>query len=107
MPRSHRISAALGLEPQVLRIAVVVIVGAIMTILDGTIVNIALRTLANDLDASLEDVQWVVTGYLLALALVIPLTGWMSERFGARRVWITSVVLFTIGSALCGAAWSL
>src|SRR3954451_11385274 len=107
MTRSHRISAALGLEPHVLRIAVVVVVGAIMSILDTTIVNIALRTLGRDLNASLEDVQWVSTGYLLALALVIPLTGWMSERFGARRVWLTSIVLFTVGSALCGAAWNL
>ena len=90
-----------------LRIAVVVIVGAIMSILDTTIVNIALRTLGRDLNAPLEHVQWVSTGYLLALALVIPLTGWTSERFGARRVWLTSIVLFTLGSALCGIAWSL
>src|SRR3954452_7430292 len=107
MTRSHRISAALGLEPAVLRIAAVVVVGAIMSILDTTIVNIALDTLARDLHASLEDVQWVTTGYLLSLALVIPLTGWTSERFGARRVWLWSVALFTIGSVLCGAAWSL
>jgi EmrB/QacA subfamily drug resistance transporter len=105
--RSHRISARLGLEPAVLRIAVVVVVGAIMSILDTTIVNIALRTLGRDFGEPLEHVQWVSTGYLLALALVIPLTGWTSERYGARRVWLTSVVLFTIGSALCGAAWSL
>jgi EmrB/QacA subfamily drug resistance transporter len=91
----------------VLRIAVVVVIGAIMSILDTTIVNIALRTLGTDLHSSLDDVQWVSTGYLLSLALVIPLTGWTSERFGARRVWITSIILFTIGSALCGAAWSL
>src|SRR5947209_7846949 len=106
MSRSHGIAARLGLEPHVLRIAGVVVVGAIMSILDTTIVNIALRTLQRDLHASLSDIQWVTTGYLLSLALVIPLTGWTSERFGARRTWITSVALFTIGSALCGAAWS-
>src|ERR671929_190948 len=50
--------------------------------------------------------QWVSTGYMLALATVIPLTGWMSERFGAKRVWMVSVALFGIGSALCGMAWS-
>jgi EmrB/QacA subfamily drug resistance transporter len=107
MTPAQRISTRFGLEGDVLRIAVVVVVGAIMSILDTTIVNIALRTLGRDLHSSLDDVQWVSTGYLLALALVIPLTGWTSERFGARRVWITSVVLFTLGSALCGAAWSL
>src|SRR3954467_563377 len=103
----RRHAASLGLDRHTAAIAAVVVIGAIMSILDTTIVNIALRTLAADLDATLDGVQWVVTGYLLALALVIPLTGWMSERFGARRVWITSVVLFTIGSALCGLAWSL
>src|SRR3954452_12023196 len=107
MTRANRISARFGLEPGVVRIAVVVVVGAIMSILDTTIVNIALRTLGRDLGAPLEDVQWVSTGYLLALALVIPLTRWTSERFGARRVWLTSIVLFTLGSALCGAAWNL
>ncbi|MEA2275013.1 MAG: hypothetical protein QOI98_3721, partial [Solirubrobacteraceae bacterium] len=100
-------SRLFGLEPSVLAIAVVVVVGAIMSILDTTIVNIALRTLGEDLHASLKSVQWVSTGYLLSLALVIPLTGWAAERYGARRVWLVSVVLFVAGSALCGAAWSL
>ena len=96
-----------GLDRHVLSIAAVVVSGAVMSILDTTIVNIALRTLAEDLDAPLDAVQWVATGYLLALALVIPLTGWASERFGARRVWLTSVALFVAGSVLCGIAWSL
>src|SRR3954451_22342778 len=98
MTRAIRMSERFGLEGDVLRIAIVVVVGAIMSILDTTIVNIALRTLGRDLNSSLDDVQWVSTGYLLALALVIPLSGWTSERFGARRVWLTSVVLFTFGS---------
>src|SRR5438128_481416 len=90
MSERHPLADRLGLEPRVLRIAGVVVVGAIMSILDTTIVNIALRTLQRDLHASLSDIQWVTTGYLLSLALVIPLTGWTSERFGARRTWITS-----------------
>src|SRR3954451_23191702 len=103
----RRHAAILGLDRHVAAIAAVVIVGAVMSILDTTIVNIALDTLARDLHASFDDVQWVTTGYLLSLALVIPLTGWASERFGARRVWLWSVALFTIGAGLCGAAWSL
>jgi EmrB/QacA subfamily drug resistance transporter len=87
-------------------VAAVVTVGMIMSILDTTIVNVALETLSRQLDASLSTIQWVSTGYMLALAIVIPLTGWMSERFGAKRVWMTSVALFGIGSALCGLAWS-
>jgi len=94
------------IEPHVWRIAAVVVVGAIMSILDTTIVNVALESLSRDLHASLSDVQWVVTGYMLALAAVIPVSGWAAGRFGARRLWIASVVLFTLGSALCGLAWS-
>src|SRR3954462_11054210 len=77
-----------------------------MSILDTTIVNVALETLSRELDPPLSTIQWVSTGYLLSLASVIPLTGWMTERFGAKRVWMTSVALFGIGSALCRLAWS-
>jgi EmrB/QacA subfamily drug resistance transporter len=87
-------------------VAAVVTVGVIMSILDTTIVNVALETLTRELDASLNTIQWVSTGYMLALAVVIPLTGWMSERFGAKKVWMVSVALFGLGSALCGLAWS-
>src|SRR6476659_5165104 len=94
------------IEPHVWRIAAVVVVGAVMSILDTTIVNVALESLSRDLHASLSDVQWVVTGYMLALAAVIPVSGWAAGRFGAKRLWVASVVLFTLGSALSGLAWS-
>src|SRR4051812_1293002 len=87
-------------------VAGVVIVGVVMSILDTTIVVVALETLSRDLHAPLDTIQWVSTGYLLALATVIPLAGWMSERFGAKNVYMTSVALFGLGSALCGLAWS-
>jgi EmrB/QacA subfamily drug resistance transporter len=77
-----------------------------MSILDTTIVNVAIETLGRDLGASLSEIQWVSTAYLLSLATVIPLTGWAMERFGGRRVWMTSVGLFLVGSTLCGLAWS-
>src|SRR6476646_5522080 len=67
---------------------------------------VALQTLREDLGASLATIQWVSTGYLLALASVIPLTGWAAERFGPRRVWMTAVAAFVLTSALCGLAWS-
>ena len=79
------------LSPEIRRVAIVVIVGAIMSILDTTIVNVALESLSRDLDAPLSTIQWVATGYLLSLATVIPLTGWAAERFGPRRVWMTVV----------------
>jgi EmrB/QacA subfamily drug resistance transporter len=97
----------MGLDRRTWTVAAVVIVGAIMSILDTTIVNVALETLSRDLSSPLQHIQWIVTGYLLALAMVIPLTGWASERFGARRVWMTTVAVFVASSALCGAAWNV
>jgi EmrB/QacA subfamily drug resistance transporter len=94
------------LEPHVWRIAIVVILGAIMSVLDTTIVNVALDTLSSDLHTSLDGIQWVITGYMLSLAAVIPVSGWAAARFGARRMYLISLVLFTLGSALCGLAWS-
>jgi EmrB/QacA subfamily drug resistance transporter len=95
-----------GLDRALVPIAAVVVLGAIMSILDTTIVNVAINHLAQDFDASLSTIQWVATGYLLALATVIPLTGWAADRFGTKRLYITSLVLFVIGSAASGAAWS-
>ncbi|HET6448348.1 MAG TPA: MDR family MFS transporter [Conexibacter sp.] len=96
--------APLGREVWV--VAGVVVLGVFMSILDTTIVNVALDTLARELHAPLDTIQWVATGYLLSLAIVIPLSGWFSERFGSKRVWMSSVAIFGLGSALCGAAWS-
>jgi len=95
-----------GLDPMVWRVAIVVIIGAVMSILDTTIVNVALDTLQHDLHAPLSTIQWVSTGYLLALATVIPLTGWAATRYGARRVWMLAVGAFTVTSGLAGLAWS-
>src|SRR5438105_7811882 len=94
------------IDARVWRISLVVILGAIMSILDTTIVNVALATLGKDLHSSISQIQWVVTGYMLALAAVIPATGWAARRFGAKRIYIISLVLFTAGSALCGLATS-
>jgi EmrB/QacA subfamily drug resistance transporter len=94
------------IEPIVWKIAGVVILGMIMSILDTTIVNVALHTLQHDLHSSISQIQWVVTGYLLSLAAVIPVTGWAARRYGAKRVYLTSLVLFTAGSGLCAVAAS-
>ncbi|WP_131735874.1 DHA2 family efflux MFS transporter permease subunit [Actinomadura roseirufa] len=96
-----------GLDPQLRRLAIVVILGVTMTVLDSTIVNVALSSLGKDFDASLSSIQWVVTGYMLALSMAIPMTGWSVRRFGARTMWLVSLGLFIGGSLLCGLAWSL
>ncbi|TMC11213.1 MAG: DHA2 family efflux MFS transporter permease subunit [Chloroflexi bacterium] len=84
----------------------VVMLGAVMVILDQTVVNVALPTLESDFGVSLSSVQWIVTGYTLALASVIPLAGWITDRYGSKRVFIVSQVLFVAGSVLCGLARS-
>ena len=94
------------LDPALLKLAGIVLVGAVAVQLDATIVSVAIDTLGRDLHAGLSTIQWVSTGYLLALALVIPLTGWSVDRFGSKRMWMLSLALFLGGSVLCGSAWS-
>jgi EmrB/QacA subfamily drug resistance transporter len=101
-----RSAAGEGLSREVWIVAAVVIVGMFMSILDTTIVNVALETLSRDLNSPLSTIQWVSSGYLLSLAVVIPLAGWTTERFGSKRVWMISIAAFGISSALCGLAWS-
>ncbi|NDU74990.1 DHA2 family efflux MFS transporter permease subunit [Actinomadura sp. DSM 109109] len=84
----------------------VVVLGAIMSILDVTVVNVAINDLAKEFETSLATIQWVATGYTLALATVIPITGWASARFGTKRLYMISIGLFVIGSMLAGMAWS-
>lgn len=86
---------------------VVVIVGIFMTMLDTTIVNLALPRIMTFFGADVEQAQLVLTGYMLALAVVMPATGFVSDRLGPRRAFLLCLVFFTVGSALCGFAWDL
>src|SRR5947209_11782158 len=101
---SHRFDS--GLDRSTLVVAAVTTLGLIMAVLDTTIVNVALDALSRDLHSSLTSIQWVSTGYLLSLAAVIPLSGWLTERFGSKRTWIVSIGLFALGSGLCALATS-
>jgi EmrB/QacA subfamily drug resistance transporter len=86
----------------------VVLLGSIMTLIDATVVNVAVPTLQSAFSArSYNDISWVVTAYLLAQGAVIPVTGWVTDRFGTKRVYLITLVLFTVASALCGLAWNL
>jgi EmrB/QacA subfamily drug resistance transporter len=95
------------LTHEILTLAAVVVLGAIMTVLDATIVNVALPTLGREFGTSIATIQWVTTAYLLAFASVIPLTGWASQRLGAKELWLLSLALFTVGSLLAGLSWSI
>ena len=88
-------------------VAGVVVLGAIMSILDITVVSVGLETFQRTFDATAAQVAWTMTGYTLALATVIPMTGWAADRFGTKRLYLMAVVLFTIGSVLCATADSL
>ncbi|RKP48974.1 DHA2 family efflux MFS transporter permease subunit [Cohnella endophytica] len=81
-----------------------VIIGMIMVILDSTVVNVAIPNLQSYFNTSLNAIQWTITGYTLALAAVIPLAGWMTDRFGSKRIFLITIALFTLGSVLCALA---
>jgi EmrB/QacA subfamily drug resistance transporter len=96
------------ITPAILKIAGVVVLGSIMAILDTTVVNVALPTFMTTFDVdAYSTVAWTVTGYTLAMATVIPMTGWAADRFGTKRLYMTAIALFTLGSAACALAWSI
>src|ERR1700733_11319334 len=90
------------LDPRVWRVAGVAALGPLITNIDSTVVNVSLSALGQDLHARLTTLQWVITGYLLALALMLPLSGWLVDRCGAKRVYIGCFSAFTFASLLCG-----
>jgi hypothetical protein len=92
----HDQAAARTFDRKIVLLAIVVILGSAMTVLDLTIVNVAIPTLGRVLGTSIATIQWVLTGYMLAFASVIPLSGWATARFGARQVWIASLATFML-----------
>ncbi|MBA2396306.1 MAG: DHA2 family efflux MFS transporter permease subunit [Ktedonobacteraceae bacterium] len=88
-------------------VAMVVILGVFMSILDQTIVNIAIPRLQTAFGADIHLVQWVLTAYILTQGIITPTSAYFSERFGIKRFYIVSLAAFTLGSVLCGLAWSL
>jgi DHA2 family multidrug resistance protein len=88
-------------------VAMVVIIGVFMSILDQTIVNIAIPRLQTAFGADIHSVQWVLTAYILTLGVVTPTSAFFSDRLGIKRFYLISLTVFTLGSALCGLAWSL
>jgi EmrB/QacA subfamily drug resistance transporter len=89
------------------KVALVVVLGTVMANLDTTIVNVSVDELGRDFHTTISTIQWVASGYMLALGVAIPLTTWAMKRFGGRQVWVASLVVFLVGSILCGCAWSV
>lgn len=94
------------IEPAVWRIAWAVLIGGLAVLFDTTIVAVALHTLATDLHVSVATIQWVSTGYLLALAVTMPIAGWAQRAIGAKRLWLIALTLFMVGSILSSLAWN-
>ncbi len=86
-------------------VATAFICGLFIDILDATIVNVALPTIGRELHAGNDTLEWVVTGYLLSLAIWIPAPGWIGDRFGTKRSFMFALAVFVLASALCGLAW--
>ena len=94
------------LDPSIWKVTAVAVLGSFLSQLDATIVNVSLSSLAVELHSTLTAIQWVTSGYLLALTLMLPLNGWLVDRIGARALYLWCFSAFTFSSALCGLAWS-
>ncbi|HEY4330589.1 MAG TPA: DHA2 family efflux MFS transporter permease subunit [Phycisphaerae bacterium] len=88
-------------------VAAAVVIPTFMEVLDTTIANVALRYIAGGLSSPATDSEWVITSYLAANAIVLPISGWLGARLGRRNYFMLSIAIFTLASALCGMAWSL
>ena len=84
----------------------IVILGVFMAILDTSVVNIAVPTIETAFNATTNQIQWVLTGYMLVIGVLVPISGWLTDRFGAKHLFLFSLAVFTIGSALCGMSWN-
>src|SRR5438309_8668072 len=93
-------------EPHKYLIAFAVVLAALMQVIDSSIVNVALPDMMGNLGASLDEVAWVSTGYILASVVIIPLTGWLGSMLGRKRYFVGSIILFTLASLFCGASSS-
>jgi len=103
---AERADGAAKLTPEVRNALLALIVGGIAAILDSTMITIALHALTVSLHATDGTIQWVTTGYLLAMAVAIPVTGWAESRWGGKRAWMAALVLFVTGSVLCALSWN-
>src|ERR1700684_1976820 len=106
LPLPKASSESSGLDPLVWKITTVAVLGSFLSQLDATVVNVSLSSLAEELHSSLTAIQCVTSGYLLTLALMLPLNGWLVERIGAKSLYLWCFSAFMLSSALCVLAWS-
>ncbi|MGB8621373.1 MAG: MFS transporter, partial [Paracoccaceae bacterium] len=88
-------------------ITVSIMLATIMQVLDTTIANVALPSMTGDLGASTDTINWVLTSYIVAAAIMTPVTGWVADRIGRKELFLAAIMGFTISSMACGLAWNL
>ncbi|WP_413729242.1 DHA2 family efflux MFS transporter permease subunit [Sodalis sp. RH22] len=103
-PGTKRGNAPGEIGSSVWKVAVVVLIGSFMTQLDSTVVNVSLPAISHTLGSSIATAQWIVSGYLLAMTLMLPLNGWLVDRIGAKRLYLICFAVFILASVLCGAS---
>ena len=95
------------LDPLLLRVAIILVIGYLAPLLDSTMINVAFKTITEDMKTTISVAQWITTGYVLAMGMAVPLSGWASRRFGCKRIYIFSLLVFLTGSALAILSWSI
>lgn len=102
---SEQVATTTGIDPQLKKLAIALITGAMAVILDTTIVSVGLHDIGAALGASVSTLQWVSTAYLIAMFTTIPITGWAQSRLGSKPLWLLALSVFTLGSVLCALSW--
>jgi len=95
------------LDPTVLKVAIILVIGSLAPLLDSTMVNVAIKTIAGDLKSTVSAIQWVITGYVLAMGIAVPISGWAANRFGGKHLYLFSLILFLAGSVLSSMSWNI
>lgn len=95
------------IDPIVLKISIIMVIGALAPLLDSTMINVAIRTIAGDMKSTISVIQWVITGYVLAMGVAVPVSGWAVNRFGGKNVYMFSLLVFLGGSLLSALSWNI
>ena len=95
------------LDPMMLKVSIILVFGSLAPLLDSTMVNVAIKTIAGEFNSTVSVIQWVITGYVLAMAIAVPVSGWAFNRFGGKRLYEFSLILFFVGSVLSSMSWNI
>jgi len=95
------------LDPMMLKVSIILVFGSLAPLLDSTMVNVAIKTIAGEFKSTVSVIQWVITGYVLAMAIAVPVSGWAINRFGGKRLYEFSLILFLVGSVLSSLSWNI